>query len=80
MCHHGDRLLLSLKLNVYMKLEACVMLNLRHVHFRIFPCEIEIEANCSAYCHVSLTFAKFKLQQCQRNHSEEEDHCNQIDR
>ncbi len=46
-----------------------------------FPCQIEIQANCTGLCHVHLTFAKFELPKCKENITDYEfTSCDQLDK
>ncbi len=46
----------------------------------IIPCQIEIQSNCSNYCHIELLFNKFELPPCNHNLTSYSDTCNIVDR
>ncbi|KAK2140993.1 hypothetical protein LSH36_1188g00005 [Paralvinella palmiformis] len=44
----------------------------------ILPCQIEIQTNCTNYCHVQLHFSKFQLTPCHRNLTNTTEICDMV--
>ena len=49
-------------------------------HNTTFPCQIEIQANCTSFCQVHLHFHKFNLDPCKQNLTEHDNVCSQVNR
>ena len=54
--------------------------NPKRVHNTTFPCQIEIQANCTSFCQVHLHFHKFNLEPCKQNLTEHDSVCSQVNR